>query len=52
MPAVMHNAFRGPDGSEAVVVVNATNEPVRAKLTWHGKARHLVLAPWEVRLVK
>jgi hypothetical protein len=52
MPAVMRNAFRAPDGSEAAVVVNATDEPVHVKLTWHGKARSLELAAWEVRLVK
>jgi hypothetical protein len=52
MPAVMHNAYRAPNGSEAVVVVNATDEPLRATLSWHGAARGLRLRGWEVRLVR
>ena len=48
----MHNAFRAPDGSEAVVIVNAADVPHTAKLTWHGRERSIGLQPWEVRLVK
>ncbi|MBM3474887.1 MAG: hypothetical protein FJX75_16620 [Armatimonadetes bacterium] len=52
MPVVMHNAFRAPDGSEAVVIVNAADVPHTANLTWQGRERTLGLGPWEVRLVK
>jgi hypothetical protein len=51
-PVVMHNAFRAPDGSEAVVIVNAADVPHTAKLTWQGRERSLGLQPWEVRLVR
>jgi hypothetical protein len=48
----MHNAFRAPDGSEAVVIVNAADVPHTAKLTWQRRERSLGLQPWEVRLVR
>lgn len=52
LPAVLHNAFQAPDGSEAVIVVNATSEPLRTRLSWHGKVQSFELAAWEVRLVR
>lgn len=52
LPAVLHNAFRAPDGSEAVVIVNATDAPRTAALTWHGRSHSLTLRPWEIRLVR
>ena len=51
-PAILHNAYRAPDGSEATVAVNVTDEPQRGMLTWKGKAEELALEPWEVRLIK
>jgi len=51
-PPVLCNAFRAPDGSEAVVMVNAGDEPRAVKPTWQGKARAVSLQPWEVRLLK
>lgn len=52
MPAVLHNAFRAPDGTEAVVLANATREMQTVTLQWHGKATTLALQPAEARLVK
>ena len=50
-PAILHNAFRAPDGSEAVVMVNSSDQPQTGTLTWRGKPAEVVLGPWEVRLV-
>jgi hypothetical protein len=52
LPAVLHNAYRAPDGSEAVIVVNATGEQQKAELSWKGKMTTLLLAAWEVRLLR
>lgn len=51
-PAILHNAYRAPDRSEAVIMVNITDQPQTAKLTWRGRVQELKLAPWEVRLVR
>jgi hypothetical protein len=51
LPAVLHNAYRAPDGSEAVIMVNASDEPQQAKLTWQGRTTTWTLAPWQVRLL-
>jgi len=50
--AVLHNAFRAPDGSEAVIAVNATDQPQRCTLHRGGAARALAFAPWEAKLIK
>lgn len=52
LPAVLHNAFRAPDGSEAVVLVNATERPLHAEMAWHGEVQGLDLGAWEVRLAR
>jgi hypothetical protein len=49
---ILCNAFRAPDGSEAVVMVNAADEPQRVKLTWKGRGQTVALEPWEVALLK
>ncbi len=51
-PAILHNAFRAPDGSEAVVAVNITDKPQTGRLHWNGKPIDLRLDPWEVVLVR
>ncbi|HJN16488.1 MAG TPA: DUF6259 domain-containing protein, partial [Armatimonadota bacterium] len=51
-PAVLHNAYRAPDGSEVAILANATNEAQSATLQWHGDTVHLSLDPWEARLVR
>ncbi len=51
-PALLHNAFRAADGSEAVVIVNPTDTPQSGTLRWEGKTVSLMLAPDEVRLLK
>ncbi len=50
--AILHNAFEGADGSQAVVVVNATDVPQTGRLHWRGKEQTISLEPWEVRLVR
>ena len=37
LPAILHNAYRAPDGSEAVVVANITDSPQAGTLEWHGQ---------------
>lgn len=51
LPPILHNAFAAADGSEAVVLVNATDAPQTGRLHWKGKAIPLSLKPWEVRLL-
>lgn len=48
---VQHNAFAAADGSEAVILANATDRPQTATLTWHGKTMRLELASEEIRLL-
>ena len=47
-PAILHNAFRAPDGSEAVIAVNITDQPQTGMLRWRGSQTELSLSPWEV----
>jgi hypothetical protein len=51
-PAILHNAFRAPDGDAAVLLVNISKEPQTGRLTWGGAETELTLAPWEIRLVE
>jgi hypothetical protein len=50
-PAILHNAFRAPDGSEAVIVVNPTSQKQSAKMYWRNKEVTLELEPEQVMLV-
>lgn len=52
VPAVFHNAFRAPDGSEAVVLANATREEQPVTLFWRGQSMPLTLPSDGVLLVK
>ncbi len=52
VPAILHNAFRAADGSEAVVLANVTNVPRTGRLHWRGEVRSVTLAPQEVSLVR
>lgn len=52
IPAIFHNAFQAPDGSEAVVMVNVTDQQQEGTLVWHGEKTALALSPWELRLVR
>lgn len=52
MPAVLHNAFRSPDGTEAVVLANTTREVQSVSLRWHGKNIPLTLQPAAAMIVK
>ncbi|MGQ9731119.1 MAG: DUF6259 domain-containing protein [Candidatus Zipacnadales bacterium] len=51
-PAILHNAYRAPNGREAVILVNVTDIQQNGLLTWHGKEMTVKLAPWEVRLIQ
>ena len=50
--AILCNAYRAPDGSEAVVAVNATGQPQRCVLDWGGEAIRLGFRPWELKLLR
>lgn len=52
LPAVFHNAFRAPDGTEAVVLANATAQRQVVKLFWKGRELPFSLGASEVLLVK
>ncbi|NLS93147.1 MAG: hypothetical protein GXX96_13405 [Planctomycetaceae bacterium] len=52
LPAILHNAYRSPDGREAVIAVNITDKSQTGRLHWHGNTIDLKLSPWEARLVK
>lgn len=49
---VLHNAYRAPDGSEAVIMVNATDTPQTGTMDWHGQTMVIRLKPWEVKLIE
>lgn len=51
LPVIFHNAFAAPDGSEAVVMVNATAKPQAGRLLWKGSTQDVRLAPWEAQLI-
>lgn len=50
-PAILHNAFAAPDGSQAVVLVNITDARRSGRLLWRGREKEVSLEPWEVRLL-
>jgi hypothetical protein len=52
LPAVLHNAYEAPDGSQAAVLANWTTSPQHVKLTWKNRSSSIDLRPSEVRLVK
>jgi hypothetical protein len=52
LAAILHNAFRAPDGSSAVILLNITDQPQTGRLTWGGNETKLGLAPWEIRMVE
>jgi hypothetical protein len=45
MPVVLHNAFRSPDGADAVVLANITRELQQVTLEWKGRNMALTLPP-------
>jgi len=51
LPAIWHNAWAAPDGSQAVVLVNATAAAQTGRLTWQGHTSDIRLSPWEARLL-
>ncbi|MCX6897624.1 MAG: DUF6259 domain-containing protein [Verrucomicrobia bacterium] len=52
MAAIQHNAWRAPDGSEAVIAVNATLTKQTATLNWKGREQNLALEPGDAALIK
>ena len=52
LSAIQHNAYRAPDGSEAVVLANATWKKQTASLWWQGRQQTIEMAPAEVKLVR
>jgi len=51
-PAILHNAYRAPDGTEAVVMANITDERQEGQLLWKGQTIEVSLEPAEVALKK
>lgn len=51
VPAIVHNAFRAPEGREAVVVVNWTRQPQEGVLRWRGRNMRVRLTGLEVKLI-
>jgi hypothetical protein len=51
LPTILHNAWAAPDGSQAVVLVNATAATQTGRLTWNGRTEEIRLSAWEARLV-
>ena len=52
MAAVLHNAWRAPDGSEAVIAVNATRVKQTATLDWKGREHRIALEPGDAVLIR
>ncbi|MCC7492653.1 MAG: hypothetical protein IT204_09915 [Fimbriimonadaceae bacterium] len=52
LPTIFHHAYAAPDGSQAVVLVNATLLPQTGRLTWGGTARDVKLAAGEMLLLR
>jgi hypothetical protein len=50
-PAVLHNAYRAADGTEAVIAANATGSRQDCVLHWRGRERRVSLEPWEIKLI-
>lgn len=52
LPAILHNAFRAPDGTEAVIAINITDKAQTGRMNWKGKNVDLKLLPWETKFIK
>ena len=52
LAAIQHNAYRAADGTEAVILANATWEKQTATLLWQGRSQVIELAPAEVRMIR
>ena len=52
LSAIQHNAYRAADGTEAVILANATWEKQTSTLLWQGRSQTIELSPAEVRLIK
>jgi hypothetical protein len=51
-PPIMLNAFRALDGSEAVIIANATGLAQTVHVIWQQRPLTLQLAPWTLRLIR
>jgi hypothetical protein len=52
LPAILHNAFRAPDGDTAVILINISGKAQRGRLNGHGTDTDVSLEPWELKLVE
>ena len=50
-PPIMLNAYRAPDGSDAAVAVNVTDDAQEVRFRWRDNTWELRMAPWQARLV-
>ena len=51
-PAILHEAFAASDGTQAVVLVNASDAPQTGTLHSGGRSVPVTLPPWEARLLR
>jgi len=51
-PPILLSAYRAPNGSDAAVAVNVTDEAQDVRFRWRGKTWELRMDTWEARLVK
>ncbi len=52
LPAILHNAFRAPDGDTAVIMINVSGKTQQGRLSVQGADTEVRLEPWELRLVE
>lgn len=52
VPAILHNAFRAPDGSEACVLVNAARSPQTGSVLWKERSVPVKLDAGEAELLR
>lgn len=52
VPAVLYNAFCAPDGTEAVILANATGQRQKANLFWKRQEMTIELDPDDAQLIR
>jgi len=53
LPAILHNAFRAPDGDTAVILINISGKTQLGRFSWpDSDMENVSLEPWELKLVE
>ena len=50
LPPILLNAFAAPDGSVALIAVNATDAPHEVTCRWRGRLHTWPMTPWQILL--